>query len=258
VPCQTEAEEAAQEESRLLKARADPLAFSEEGSHSTDQLPGQWVETIVAVDRVQKIITGGSIMSYRVLVVVGNAMGAGGYGVGKALDPASATARAIRAAKKSLVVVDRFKMTGLVHSVEGKHNSCRVVLRAVPPGYGMKGGRIATAILTSMGIGDCTAKSVGRRTPFAVVRVSSPLPPTSPHPPPQAHLMVHLTFPVYVFPACACVFPAFVRLCSKLWRATHHCAKCRGRAAAASLRWNGGGGSEPAPCVYLKDLVVFG
>jgi len=170
-PSKTEAEEEVLEEARLAKARPDPGAFAEEGSHATDQLPGEWVETIVAVDRVQKIITGGSIMSYRVLVVVGNGNGAGGYGVGKALDPAAATARAIRAAKKSLVTVDRFKMTSLVHSCEGKHNSCRVVLRAVPPGYGMKGSRTTQAILTSMGIGDCTAKAVGRRTPFAVVRV---------------------------------------------------------------------------------------
>ena len=111
-------------------------------------------------------------MSYRVLVVVGNAQGAGGFGVGKALDPASATARAIRAAKKQLVVVDRFKQTALVHSVEGRHNSCRVVLRAVPPGKGQKGGNVAKAILTQMGIRDVTAKATGRRHPFAVVRVS--------------------------------------------------------------------------------------
>ena len=46
----------------------------------------------------------------------------------------------------------------------------QVVLRAVPPGYGMKGGRIARAILKQFGIADCTAKAVGRRKPFSVVR----------------------------------------------------------------------------------------
>ena len=73
-------------------------------------------------------------------------------------------------AKKNLVVVDRFKNAGLVHSVEGRHNNCKVVLRAVPPGYGMKGSRTAKAVLTQMGISDCTAKAHGRRNPFSVVR----------------------------------------------------------------------------------------
>jgi len=50
---------------------------------------------------------------------VGNTQGAGGFGVGKAGDPATATARAIRNAKKSIIVVDRFKKTALYHSTEG-------------------------------------------------------------------------------------------------------------------------------------------
>ena len=70
---------------------------------ASEQFLKYYDPSFAQVDRVQKIITGGSILSYRVLVVVGNARGAGGFGLGKALDPATATARAIRAAKKSLV-----------------------------------------------------------------------------------------------------------------------------------------------------------
>ena len=70
---------------------------------ASEQFLKYYDPSLAQVDRVQKIITGGSILSYRVLVVVGNARGAGGFGLGKALDPATATARAIRAAKKSLV-----------------------------------------------------------------------------------------------------------------------------------------------------------
>mmetsp|Transcript_56614 Transcript_56614/g.156711 ORF Transcript_56614/g.156711 Transcript_56614/m.156711 type:complete len:142 (+) Transcript_56614:737-1162(+) len=109
-------------------------------------------------------------MTYRTLVVVGNAQGAGGFGMGRGANPAEAVARGIRSAKKNLVVVDRFKNAGLVHTVEGRHNNCKVVLRAVPPGYGMKGSRTAKAVLTQMGISDCTAKAHGRRNAFSVVR----------------------------------------------------------------------------------------
>lgn len=111
------------------------------------------------------------MMTYRTLVVVGNAQGAGGFGMGRGANPAEAVARGIRSAKKNLVVVDRFKNAGLVHTVEGRHNNCKVVLRAVPPGYGMKGSRTAKAVLTQMGISDCTAKAHGRRNAFSVVRV---------------------------------------------------------------------------------------
>ena len=68
------------------------------------------------------------------------------------------------------MVVNRYKKTALVHDLEGRHNSCKVVLRAVPPGYGMKAGRICEATLQSMGICDVTAKSHGRRKPLAVVQ----------------------------------------------------------------------------------------
>ena len=88
-------------------------------------------------------------MTYRTLVVVGNANGAGGFGMGRGANPAEAVARGIRSAKRNLVVVDRFKNAGLVHTVEGRHNNCKVVLRAVPPGYGMKGSRTAKAVETS-------------------------------------------------------------------------------------------------------------
>ncbi len=47
----------------------------------------------------------------------------------------------------------------------------QVVLKALPPGYGMKGGRVAQAVLTCFGIADCTAKAHGRRTPINVIRV---------------------------------------------------------------------------------------
>lgn len=134
------------------------------------KLPGKWAETIVSVDRVQKVTTGGVEMTYRTLVVIGNANGAGGFGMGRAQSPPDSVARALRAARKNIVVLDRFKNASLVHSVEGRHNNCKVILRAVPPGYGMKGGRIARAVLTQMGISDFTAKAHGRRKPFSVVR----------------------------------------------------------------------------------------
>lgn len=158
---------------RGTKRNPQQAAPDKRGSRSEEddgKLPGKWAETIVSVDRVQKVTTGGVEMTYRTLVVIGNANGAGGFGMGRAQSPPDSVARALRAARKNIVVLDRFKNASLVHSVEGRHNNCKVILRAVPPGYGMKGGRIARAVLTQMGISDFTAKAHGRRKPFSVVR----------------------------------------------------------------------------------------
>lgn len=130
---------------------------------------GRWAETIVRVDRVQKVVPGGTIMKYRALVVVGNLMGAGGYGHGKGASPQEAVARASRAAKNDLHFVDRYMNCALTHDVRGSHNNCTVDIFATQPGFGMKGGRLGRAILTQLGFSSFTIKAYGRRTPASNV-----------------------------------------------------------------------------------------
>ena len=133
---------------------------------------GDWAETIVKVDRVQKVTRGGVIMKYRSLVVAGNNKGAGGYGVGKGESPREALLLASRDARRSLVFVDRYEGTALTSDCVGKHNGCKVVIRAVPPGYGMKAGRLVREILLQFGISDASAKAYGNRNPYSVVRAT--------------------------------------------------------------------------------------
>jgi len=133
---------------------------------------GDWAETIVKVDRVQKVTRGGVIMKYRSLVVAGNNKGAGGYGVGKGESPREALLLASRDARRSLVFVDRYEGTALTSDCVGKHNGCKVVIRAVPPGYGMKAGRLVREILLQFGISDSSAKAYGNRNPYSVVRAT--------------------------------------------------------------------------------------
>ncbi|KAJ8600707.1 hypothetical protein CTAYLR_003913 [Chrysophaeum taylorii] len=130
---------------------------------------GRWAETIVRVDRVQKVVEGGVVTKFRALVVVGNLMGAGGYAHGKGSSPQDAVARASRAAKQDLHFYDRFEGTALTHDVRGKHNSTIVDIIATPPGYGATGGRLGRAILTQLGFSSFTIKGYGRRTPASFV-----------------------------------------------------------------------------------------
>ncbi len=128
---------------------------------------GKWAETIVKINRVQKVVRGGTIMRYRALVVVGNLMGAGGFAYGKGHSPRDAVARASKAAKRDLRYVERFRDTSLLHDVRGKHNNCIVDIYAKPPGSGIVGGPLGRRILTQLGFSSFTIKARGRRTPYS-------------------------------------------------------------------------------------------
>ena len=130
---------------------------------------GRWAETIVKIDRVQKVVRGGTIMRYRALVAVGNLMGAGGFAFGKGHSPQDAVARASRRAKADLRFVDRHRDVALAHDVRGKHNNCTVDIYAVPPGKGMVGGALGRAIMTQLGFSSFTIKARGRRSPYSYV-----------------------------------------------------------------------------------------
>ena len=133
---------------------------------------GQWGETIVRVDRVQKVQRGGTRVRYRALVVGGNANGCAGFGIGKAASPAEATQVAVRMYKRNIFFIDRYMGSGLSSDLAGKHNSCRVLLRATEPNMGLKGHDLVTLILTYFGVTDCSAKTHGNRNIYNVVRAT--------------------------------------------------------------------------------------
>mmetsp|Transcript_18597 Transcript_18597/g.22832 ORF Transcript_18597/g.22832 Transcript_18597/m.22832 type:complete len:361 (+) Transcript_18597:3-1085(+) len=150
------------------EARAAEEQDDAEDPHPSEVL-GRWAETIVRIDRVQKVVKGGNITKYRALVVIGNLMGAGGYSYGKGVTPQDAVARASRKAKQDLHFIERFKGCALAHDVKGKFNSCIVNIFATPPGYGARGSILGRAILKQLGFSSFTIKAHGRRTPSSYV-----------------------------------------------------------------------------------------
>jgi len=134
---------------------------------------GPWSETVITVDRVQKVTRGGTTVSYRALCIGGNLNGCAGFGSAKAYAPAAAVAAACRKTRRNIVFLDRYKTSGLTHDVAGKHNSCRVHIRCAPPNRGPKGSNpLVTLILNYFGVTDFTAKTHGNRNPFNVVRAT--------------------------------------------------------------------------------------
>ncbi|KAL3803603.1 hypothetical protein ACHAWO_008853 [Cyclotella atomus] len=145
------------------------LEMIKRGDDPNQEAFGPWGECTIKVDRVQKVERGGTTVRYRALVIGGNGNGAAGFGIGKALSPNEAIIKAGKHCKRNVFYVNRYLNTGLCYDLAGRHNSCRVALRAVRPDYGLHGHPLICEILQYAGITDCTSKSHGNRNPYNVV-----------------------------------------------------------------------------------------
>ena len=134
--------------------------------------PSEFVEKLVAINRVAATVKGGRRFSFAALMVVGDQKGRVGYGHGKAREVPEAIRKATDAAKRAMVRVSLREGRTLHHDVEGHHGSGRVVLRAAPPGTGIIAGGPMRAVFETVGIADIVAKSLGSSNPYNMVRAT--------------------------------------------------------------------------------------
>ena len=131
----------------------------------------EWIEKVVQIRRVTKVVKGGKKMSFRAVVVVGNAKGQVGVGVGKALEVISAIQKAVVDAKKNLLSIPLINST-IPHQVYGRAGAAKVLLRPAREGTGIKAGGAARTVLELGGVGDILSKSLGSRSPLNVARAT--------------------------------------------------------------------------------------
>jgi len=131
----------------------------------------EWIEKVVQIRRVTKVVKGGKKLSFRAVVIVGNAKGQVGVGVGKALEVISAIQKGVVDAKKSLITVPMIDST-IPHQIVGRAGAARVLLKPATEGTGIKAGGAARTVLELGGVGDILSKSMGSRSPLNVARAT--------------------------------------------------------------------------------------
>ncbi len=132
----------------------------------------EFVDKLVHINRVAKVVKGGRRFGFAALVVVGDQKGRVGFGHGKAREVPDAIKKATDSAKRNMIRVPLREGRTIHHDVHGHHGAGRVFLRAAPPGTGIIAGGPMRAVFETLGIQDVVAKSLGTSNPYNMVRAT--------------------------------------------------------------------------------------
>src|ERR1700726_4470575 len=137
-----------------------------------EERDSEFVDKLVHINRVAKVVKGGKRFGFAALVVVGDQKGRVGFGHGKAREVPEPIGKATEAAKRSLIRVPLREGRTLHHDVAGRHGAGKVFLRAAPPGTGIIAGGPMRAVFETLGMQDVVAKSMGSSNPYNMVRAT--------------------------------------------------------------------------------------
>ena len=137
-----------------------------------DREEPEFVEKLVGINRVAKVVKGGRRFGFAALVIVGDQKGRVGHGSGKAREVPEAIRKATEAAKRNMLRVPLREGRTLHHDIEGHFGAGHVILRSAPAGTGIIAGGPMRAIFESLGISDIVAKSIGTSNRYNMVKAT--------------------------------------------------------------------------------------
>lgn len=148
------------------------MAPREKSRKDRDDRDNEFVDKLVHINRVAKVVKGGRRFGFAALVVIGDQKGRVGFGKGKAREVPEAIRKATEAAKREMIFVPLRDGRTLHHDVKGRHGAGKVVLRAAPAGTGIIAGGPMRAVFETVGMQDVVAKSIGSSNAYNMVRAT--------------------------------------------------------------------------------------
>ena len=155
-----------------LENKQNNAKFNNSESNNKVNEQPEYIEKLVSINRVAKVVKGGRRFSFAALVVVGDGNGMVGHGKGKAKEVPEAIKKATDEAKTRMIRVPLRQGRTLHHDIRGRFDSGKVYLRSAPSGTGVIAGGPMRAVFEALGIQDIVAKSVGTSNPHNMVRAT--------------------------------------------------------------------------------------
>ncbi len=142
------------------------------GGGREQERDSEFVDKLVHINRVAKVVKGGRRFGFAALVVVGDQKGRVGFGHGKAREVPEAITKATAAARKKMIRVPLKEGRTLHHDGKGRFGAGKVNVRSAPAGTGIIAGGPMRAVFESLGVADVVTKSVGTSNPYNMIRAT--------------------------------------------------------------------------------------
>jgi small subunit ribosomal protein S5 len=137
-----------------------------------DREENPFIEKLVAVNRVAKVVKGGKRFGFAALIVIGDQKGRVGFASAKAREVPDAVRKATDAARRRMIRIPLREGRTIHHDVHGHFGAGKVVLRAAPPGTGIIAGGPMRSVFEALGVQDVISKSVGTSNPHNMIRAT--------------------------------------------------------------------------------------